>query len=71
LLAEQEMTKMLQLLQSVCNQLGLKKAVQDRELKEMVKDTHIVAVVQELEKAREADAGLSVKPAQSEEKRAA
>jgi uncharacterized membrane protein len=71
LLAEQETTKMLQLLQSICNQLGLKKVVQDRELKEMVKETHIVAVVQELEKAREADAGLSMKPVQSEEKRAA
>jgi uncharacterized membrane protein len=71
LLAEQETTKMLQLLQSICNHLGLKKAVQDRELREMVKETHIVAVMQELEKAREADEGLSANPAHSEEKRAA
>jgi hypothetical protein len=37
----------------------------------MVKETHIVAVMQELEKAREADEGLSANPAHSEEKRAA
>jgi uncharacterized membrane protein len=36
LLAEQETTKMLQLLQSICNHLGLQKVVQDRELKERI-----------------------------------
>jgi uncharacterized membrane protein len=71
LLAEQETTKMLQLLQSICNHLGLKKAGRDRELREMVKETHIVAVVQELERARDADDVLSANPGPSEEKRAA
>jgi uncharacterized membrane protein len=53
LLAEQETTKMLQLLQSMCNQLGLKSLARDKELKEMIQTTPIVAIVQELEKARE------------------
>jgi uncharacterized membrane protein len=55
LLAEQETTKMLQLLQSICNHLGLKSVVHDQELKEMVQMTPIIAIVQELEKAREND----------------
>ena len=55
LLAEQETTKMLALLQSMCNQLGLKVLARDRELKEMIQTTPIVAIVQELEKAREAN----------------
>ncbi len=53
LLSEQEMTKVLQLLRSVCDKLGLESVGRDKELKEMVKQTHVVALVQELEKARE------------------
>jgi uncharacterized membrane protein len=73
LLAEQETTKMLQLLQSICNLLGLKSVAHDQELKEMVQMTPIIAIVQELEKAREKDeAALEPeKPRPSEAKRAA
>jgi hypothetical protein len=46
---------MLALLQSMCNQLGLKALARDSELKEMIQTTPIVAIVQELEKAREAN----------------
>jgi uncharacterized membrane protein len=53
LLAEQEMTKMLQLLRSICNQLTPETVARDKELKEMVKETHVLALVQELEKMRE------------------
>ena len=70
MISEQETTKMLQMLQSICNHLGLKKIVQDRELKEMVKETPFVAIMQELEKALEADEGTPAKLA-DEEKRAA
>jgi uncharacterized membrane protein len=55
LLSEQEMTKVLQLLRSVCDHLGLETVGRDKELKEMVKKTHVVALVQELEKARDAN----------------
>jgi uncharacterized membrane protein len=55
LLSEQEMTKVLKLLRSVCDHLGLETVGRDRELKEMVKQTHVVALVQELEKARDAN----------------
>jgi uncharacterized membrane protein len=70
MLSEQETTKMLQMLQSICNHLGLKKVVQDRELTEMVKETPIVAVMQELEKALVSDEATPAKLA-DEEKRAA
>jgi uncharacterized membrane protein len=70
MLSEQETTKMLQMLQSICQQLGLKKVVQDRDLKEMVKDTPIVAVMQELEKALVAEDMAPLRVA-DEENRAA
>jgi uncharacterized membrane protein len=53
LLAEQEMTKMLQLLRSICDHLGLETVARDKDLKEMVKPTHVLALVQEVEKMRE------------------
>jgi uncharacterized membrane protein len=53
LLAEQEMTKVLQLLRSICNHLGLETVAHDKDLKEMVKQTHVVALVEELGKALE------------------
>ena len=70
MLNEQETTKMLQMLQSICNHLGLKKIGQDRELKEMVKETPFVAVMQELERALVANDATPPKPA-DEEKQAA
>jgi len=51
MLSEQETTKMLQMLQSISHHLGMKNVRLDRELNEMVKETPIVAVMQELEKA--------------------
>ena len=70
MLSEQETTKMLQMLQSICNHLGLKKVGQDRELKEMMQETPFVAVMQELEKALVANDMSPPKPA-DEEKQAA
>ncbi|MGI8978299.1 MAG: DUF1003 domain-containing protein [Pirellulaceae bacterium] len=55
MLSEQETTKMLQMLQSISHHLGMKNVRQDRELNEMVRETPIVAVMQELEKALEAN----------------
>jgi uncharacterized membrane protein len=48
LLAEQETTKILQMLQEICNSLGLTKAVRDKELGEMVGETAIDVLAQEL-----------------------
>lgn len=70
MISEQETTKMLQMLQSICNHLGLKKIVQDCELKEMVKETPFVAIMQELEKVLDADEATPAKLA-DEEKQAA
>ena len=63
LLSEQEMTKVLQLLRSVCDHLGLETVGRDKELKEMVKQTHVIALVQELEKARDANESPAVEKA--------
>jgi uncharacterized membrane protein len=71
LLAEQEATKMLQLLQIICTRLGLEKVVHDRELQEMIEETQIIAMAQELEKAREAEEGVPMKGLCSESKQAA
>ena len=71
LLAEQEATKMLQLLQVICNRLGLKKVVKDHDLQEMIKETHIIAMAQELEKAREPDESVPAKRPYNESKPAA
>jgi uncharacterized membrane protein len=71
LLAEQEATKMLQLLQVICNRLGLKKVVQDRDLQEMIKETHIIAMAQALEKAREPAESVAAERPYNEPKPAA
>lgn len=54
LLAEQEATKMLQMLQTICHHLGLDMVARDKELKEMVEKTPVASLVQEIEKARAA-----------------
>ena len=54
LLAEQESTKMLQMLQQICGRLGLDKAANDKELKEMIKTTHIETLAGEIDDARDA-----------------
>lgn len=54
LLAEQESTKMLQMLQKICDRLGLDKVAADKELAEMIKSTHVEVLAGELDEAREA-----------------
>jgi uncharacterized membrane protein len=53
LLAEQETTKMLQMLQQICDHLGMKQVKRDKELREMVQTTHVEVLVEELDQARE------------------
>jgi uncharacterized membrane protein len=53
LLAEQEATKMLQLLQALCDRLGLEKAARDKELNEMIVTTEVSVLAQELKKVRD------------------
>jgi uncharacterized membrane protein len=53
LLAEQEATKMLQMLGQISDHLGLKQPARDRELHDMVKTTHVEVLVDELDQARE------------------
>ena len=52
LLAEQESTKMLQMLQQICDRLGLDKVANDKELKEMIKTTHVETLAGDLDQAR-------------------
>ena len=53
LLSEQETTKMLQMLQQVCDRLGMQQVARDRELSDMVKTTQVEVLAEELEQARE------------------
>ena len=41
MLGEQEATKMLQLLQKICDRLGMPQVARDRELREMVQTTQV------------------------------
>ena len=52
LLAEQESTKMLQMLQKICDRLGMDQKA-DKELKEMIQTTHVEVLSGELDQARE------------------
>jgi uncharacterized membrane protein len=70
MLTEQETTKMLQMAQSIRFHLGMKRISEDRELQEMVKEIPILAIMQELERALEANENLPP-PAVEEERRAA
>ncbi len=63
MLAEQEATKMLQLLRAICDHLGLEHAAGDPELHEMIEKTHVDVLVDEMEKARETDSGGRPAPA--------
>lgn len=55
LLAEQESTKMLQMLRLICGRLGLDRAAGDPELAQMIETTHLEELARELEKARGED----------------
>ena len=57
LLAEQETTKILQMQQAVCEEMGLLKQSRDPALKGMIETTHVEVLAQELGKAREAPQG--------------
>lgn len=56
LLAEQEVTKMLQLLEAIGRHLGVGAVARDKDLAELTRTTPILAIVQELESARDLDA---------------
>jgi uncharacterized membrane protein len=55
LLAEQETTKTLQMLQRICEHLGIPEVSKDRELQQMIETTHVEALAHELKKAHEAE----------------
>ena len=57
LLAEQESTKMLQMLRAICERLGLNEMAGDPELAQMLGVTRVDELARELEKAREAPTG--------------
>jgi len=54
LLTEQEVTKNMQMLHLICQELGLEKPTADQEVKELAQTTPVTVLVQEIEKAREA-----------------
>lgn len=70
MLNEQETTKMLQMAQSIRYHLGMQRISQDSELNEMVKEIPILAVMQELERALEANDAMSASR-KDQERRAA
>ena len=53
LLTEQEVTKNMQMLHLICQELGLEKPTADHEVKELAQTTPVTALVEEIEKARE------------------
>ena len=55
LLAEQEATKMLEMLRAIHTRLGMDGAARDPELKEMLRTTQVEVIADELKRAREAD----------------
>ena len=53
LLAEQEVTKNMQMLQQICQHMKLKNLGTDEELQDLTQTTHVTTLVEEIEKARE------------------
>lgn len=53
LLAEQEVTKNLQILHMICRHLGLEKPGEDVESNDLAQTTSVTTLVEEIEKARE------------------
>ena len=53
LLAEQETTKTLQMLQRICEHLGIREVSKDKELQQMIETTHVEELAHELQKAHE------------------
>lgn len=52
MLAEQESTKTLQLLQRICERLDIRDAASDKELKQLIQTTQLETLAQEMEAAR-------------------
>jgi uncharacterized membrane protein len=67
LLAEQEATKMLQMLRAICRHLGLERAAGDPELSQMIATTHVEELARELEKARDEEETAPAAPAAGEQ----
>jgi uncharacterized membrane protein len=55
MLTEQEVTKSMQMLRSICEELALDKLTGDAEMSELAENTAISALANEIELAREAD----------------
>ncbi len=55
MLAEQETTKLLQMMQNICRYLGMEKAAHDQELKQMAQQVPVEALAEEVGKARQAE----------------
>jgi uncharacterized membrane protein len=55
MLTEQEVTKNMQMLRSICQELGLDKLTADQEASELAESTAVTALADEIEKARELD----------------
>ena len=55
MLTEQEVTKNMQMLRTVCEELGLIKLTGDQEVSELTQNTAISALANEIEKARETE----------------
>jgi uncharacterized membrane protein len=59
LLAEREATRMLRMLNSICEHLGLELQTTDKELKDLTEPTQVKALAEHLEQTREQNNGLS------------
>jgi uncharacterized membrane protein len=49
LLAEKEVTKLLQMVRAICGQMGLKNVTEDKEIRELSQNTSIESLSQTLE----------------------
>ncbi len=59
MLAEQEVTKNMQMLHLICQQLGIQKSAADhREVQEMVQATPVTTLAEEIQKARDIEEAL-------------
>ena len=57
-LAEQEITKNMQMLNMICEHLGLQMPTADQEVQDMAQTTPVTALAEEIEKAREVGESL-------------
>jgi uncharacterized membrane protein len=49
LIAEKEVTKLLQMVQAICEQMGLKHIAEDKEVEEFSQETSVETLAQRLE----------------------